>query len=351
MITVAEPLSGKYFSMSVPDVVAIITGSRLAAVVQTSGDGQSWSTDYSETLYPVGGEVALRELGDLLTPLCRSSLTLQVRITLTEQDASGSTLSTATELFVVVYSAADIAAPCADFLKYHFLSLMDGDRTTAAGRAEALCYMGTESARCEAEYADGTVETISLSPEPLSPDISRLDTSPGQFNRDGKTLVAYTVYAGYRHQRYLIDFRNIEADPVLVFENSFGCDELLYCVGLLTASPTYKRDQAWVMGRMRNYNITETRTMKADTGPLSEAQAWWALDAIRSKCVRLATVSAGKLAVGLEVVVDDQKTEWTNASDELPRLTFSYALAQRNHNVVVAKVGRIFDSTFDSSFI
>lgn len=229
---------------------------------------------------------------------------------------------------------------------------MDGDRQTQPGRVEALCYMGSEAARCEAEYADGTTATIALDREALSSEVSRVDTSAGQFAVEGKTLVAYTIYAGYRHQRYLIDFGDMEADPVLVFENSLGVDELLYCFGTLTASPTYKRDQAYIKGLRRSYKITETRTMKADTGPLSEAQAWWALDALRSPLVRLATVAGGKLTIGREVVVDDQKAEWTNEADALPRLQLSYTLAQRNHNVADGlKVGRIFDDTFDASFI
>ncbi len=187
---------------------------------------------------------------------------------------------------------------------------------------------------------------------PVAYGVSRVDASPGQFAKDGTTLAAYTIYAGYRHQRYLVDFSDKEADPVLVFENSLGVDELLYCFGTLTASPSYKRDQTYILGRRRSYKITETRTMKADTGPLSEAQAWWALDALRSPLVRLATVSSGKLTIGREIVVDDQKTEWTNDPDELPRLQLSYTLAQRNHNVPEGlKVGRIFDDTFDASFI
>lgn len=351
-MNVRTALSGKYFSMSVPDVVVAVDGACVAITVETSGDGQSWSKDYSETLYPVGGVVTLGDLGDLLTPMCRDLLWQMVRITLTEQDSSAADLATETMEFTAIYCLADIDATCDDFLKYRFLSLMDGDRLTAVGRAETLCYMGSESARCEAEYADGTTATITLDREAMSSEVSRVDTSAGQFTAEGKTLVAYTIYAGYRHQRYLIDFGDREASPVLVFENSLGVDELLYCFGTLTASPSYKRDQAYILGRRRSYKITETRTMKADTGPLSEAQAWWALDALRSPLVRLATVEGGKLTVGREIVVDDQKTEWTNDDDELPRLTLSYTLAQRNHNVPEGmKVGRIFDSTFDASFI
>ena len=77
----------------------------------------------------------------------------------------------------------------------------------------------------------------------------------------------------------------------------------------------------------------------------------WFGEVMRSPYVRLVTFRNGRPNVGREIVVDDSKTEQTNALDEQPRFTFSYEYAQRNHNVVeLEREGRIFDNTFDYTF-
>ena len=178
-----------------------------------------------------------------------------------------------------------------------------------------------------------------------------IDVSPDRFTAEGKTLATYTITAGSRRQQYDIDFRKPDCAPVLLFTNSFGCDELFYCTGLATKAPTFKRDSAYIGGLKKNYSIQETRTFKADTGPLSEDMADWFGEVMRSPYVRLVKFKNGTPNIGKEIVIDDSKTEQTNALDEIPRFTFSYEYAQRNHNVVeLEREGRIFDNTFDYTF-
>ena len=53
---------------------------------------------------------------------------------------------------------------------------------------------------------------------------------------------------------------------------------------------------------------------------------------------------------GKEVVITDSKSDRSNDDAELPRITFTYQYAQRNHNVLqLYREGRIFDNTFDDT--
>lgn len=164
-------------------------------------------------------------------------------------------------------------------------------------------------------------------------------------------FIRFWVQAGQRKFRFSIDLDEPDCAPILVFENSFGCDELLYCTGTHTVAPTYKRSQGYIGKYNRNYEIAETRTFKADTGFLTFAMANWADELFRSKSIHVVNFKDGHPNVGKEVIVTDSKSEYNNNDESMPRFTFSYQYAQRNHNVFeTLRSGRIFDNTFDNTF-
>ena len=351
-ITISNGLSGRYFSMSVPDMVCTIGGYRMGVKILISPDSKSWTEIYSEYLYPLDGSITLSDLGNLLTPYARQMLVVDVKIQLTEEYADSNSIASSQEqTFTLVYCEADIPTTCEDWTTHHFLSLLLGTKLTAPGRLEYLHFIGTGAAVCTATYTDGSTATFTPVVIGGNNNYTTIDVSPDRFTTAGKTLASYTITAGSRHQQYDIDFRKPDCAPVLLFTNSFGCDELMYCTGLATKAPTFKRDSAYIGGKKQNYRIQETRTFKADTGPLSEDMADWFGEVMRSPYVRLVTFRNGRPNVGREIVIDDSKTEQTNALDEQPRFTFSYEYAQRNHNVVeLEREGRIFDNTFDYTF-
>ena len=350
-ITIKQGLSGKYFSMCIPDIGVTIGGYRMGVKLQVSPDNDTWSEIYSEHLYPVDGAITMSDLGELLTPYARQSLVLYVKVTMSEE-YKDSTPSTSTEMaFTVVYCESDIPTTCEDFTANHFLSLLLGTKTTGLGRLEYLHFIGTDTPSCTAYYSDGSTAQFTPVAVGGNGSYTTIDVSPSRFTKVGYTLTGYVVTAGARRQEYEIDPTEPDCAPILIFTNSFGCDELFYCTGLATKAPTFKRDSAYIGGLKKNYRIQETRTFKADTGPMNEDMADWFGELMRSPYVRLVKFKNGTPNIGKEIVIDDSKTEQTNALDEIPRFTFSYEYAQRNHNVVeLEREGRIFDNTFDYTF-
>lgn len=335
-------LRNKEFSCSIPDVSFSTT--EKAHVVMTI-DGASV---YDEWLYPSDGIVTLQELSDLVTPYARQRQTVTLAITASLENGT-SLLSTSAE---VVYCQTDFCEETAEnFLSNHFLSILMGTKVTAMGRLEYLHLQGSDTATCTAFYSDNTTAQFNVSVVQTGTHYRTLDVSPDNFVTVGKTLMGYTVTAGSRSQYFEIDLTQPDCAPILIFVNSFGLDELAYCTGIHKVAPSYKRSAAYIGSIQRNYKIDETRAFKADTGPLTVAMANWWDEVFRSDSVRIVNIYNGYPNVGKDMLITDSKSEYSNDDAEIPRFTFTYQYAQRNHNVVqLLRAGRIFDNTFDNTF-
>lgn len=346
MITVTSTISGTYFSAVVPNLSFSITGTK-AAVRMLIDDAEI----YGEILYPVGGVITMSELSELFRPYAQESLSVTVAVTINELDADDNVLATSSMSCDVVYCTADIASGASNFCKTHFLTILLGEKITSMGRLEYLHYLGADSASCTAEYSDGTTATFTPTTIGGSGTYKTIDVSPESFTSEGKTLTAYTVTAGSRSARFVMDLSNPDCAPILIFVNSFGCEELAYCTGTHKLAPEYTRSTAYISGLQKNYDIAEKRKFTADTGIMNEAMANWFDDIFRSSYVRIVNIYDGTATVGKELLITESKSERTNDTDELPEFTFTYQYAQKNQNVLdLKRAGRIFDNTFDYTF-
>lgn len=344
-ITIRNGIPTRCFSKNIPNLTVGIGGDRLEVGIRVNN-----AHVYSETLFPVNAMITLSELGNLLTSYVRRPLVAQCHITM-EEYKDGSATDRSSIDFTLVYCEADVPTSCDDFCHNHFLSLLIGTKITAVGRLEYLHYVGNDAANVTAYYTDGSTQSYGVTPMGSNPTFTTIDVSPKGYVQPGKSLRGYVVTAGARRQSFIIDATCPDASPILLFVNSFGCDELLYCTGTLKKSPTFKRKSAVIDGVNKNYSIVETRQFKADTGILNEDMADWFGDVLRSPLVRVVTLRGGSVTVGREVIITDSKTEQTNRAEEMPRFTFTYQYAQRNHNVVeLDRTGRVFDHTFDYTF-
>lgn len=345
MITVVNDLSGRYFSCSIPDLTIMIDGS-YADIQVTIPD-----VIFSERMYPFGSVISLDDLGGLLTAYARQQLVLNVTISVSEKNSSGTEVATKTFAFTVLYSECDVDTTAESFYNSHFLSILMGPKETAMGRLEYLHYYGSDSATATAYYDDGSEAQIAVTVVGGNDNYRTCDVSPARFASAGKTLVSYFVKAGSRSQTYNVRPEVLDCAPILIFSNSFGVQELIYCTGTHEVDPKFERSSARFGKMKRNYDIRETRTFKADTGVLTWAMADWLDDLFRSKEVYVLNIYGGVPTVGREVTLTDSKSVRSNEDDELPRFTFSYEYAQRNHNVLDShRAGRIFDNTFDFTF-
>ena len=346
-ITVTTTLAEEYFSASIPDIDFSITGD--AAVVTFTGN--SGEVILETTLYPVAGHIRLRDLSGLVDEYAKAALVLHLSISIQEmvgQSASGSPTVLSTD---VVFCRADISEDAATFCSGRFLSLLMGTKITALGRLEYLHFVGSGIAAVTAHYSDGTTGSFTPTVTQGNDDYKTIDVSASNFLTTGKTLTYYVVTVGSRTQRYNIDFAAPDAAPILLFTNSFGVQELLYCTGEHEVKPEYTRSSAYMDGMMRNYRIEEVRKFEADTGVMNTAMANWADELFRSDEIYICNFYNNTINVGKEITIIDSKSERSNLLNAIDRFTFSYRYSQRNNNVLqLQRAGRIFDNTFDNTF-
>lgn len=331
------------FSSQFPDVLIENVGES-AVVTITIGDEQV----LKETLYPGSTGIVLEDLQSLVEPYARQQLTVMVGIAASCQ--SGRSYEAQVR---VLYAKADLGDEISaqEFYDRHFLSTLMGPKHTALGRLEVLNYFGTGSASVTAIYDDGSEQVFPAVATGGNNEYTRIDVSPDQYKREGVQLLEYHVTAGAREQDFVVEPEKPDCAPIMLFVNSFGVEELLYCFGLHEVSPEYKRSQTRLGRFKRTYKLEEIRHFKADTGPLTTAMADWADELLRSDEIRVCNFYQGQVRPGKEVVITDSKSDRSNADEELPRMTFTYEYSQRNHNVLqLFREGRIFDNTFDDTF-
>ncbi len=346
------------FSSSIPQVSVVTDETRVHAVVTLGGD-----EIYDEYLYPGGGgKVEVQDISGLVSVHVRTKLVAGLEVALYEERVAGEgdeEQATETDRLVlatrVVYCAALVEQDALTFCSKNFLTLYRGKRLTSMGRLEYLHFIHSEltddTPAVTASYTDGTQQTFTPEKVGGNDDYSTIDVSPANFAAEGKTLYKYEVQCGWRECHFDIDLRNPDVAPVLLFTNSFGCQEIAYCLGTHTVSPEFNFSSAYIGQNKRNYDVEEVRTFKADTGVLTYPMAFWFNDLFRSDEVQLLNFYDGEPHPGRMVVITDVKAEYDNNHDTLPRFTFSYEYAQRNHNVLdVERAGRIFDNTFDHTF-
>ena len=347
MITLSSYPSGTVFLNDLQDISFGI-GSASRAKVTVTALGR---TLYDETLWPIGGAVTLHDLPSLLHASCRSGLQVTYAVTISELDTTG-TVATRTISFTAVYANVETGQTASAFLASRFLTIFEGARRTAPGRKEYLSYIGSETASVTARYADGSTQTFTPQVTQTSGSYRQIDVSPGNYASSSSALARYTVTCGSRSMTYDMDYLHPDAAPIIMFENSFGVDEIFYCVGKHEVSGEYTRYSTLLQsGMTRNYRTDEVRRFTAATGVLTRPEAAWLDELFRSEEVYVCNVISGTLSRTKEITILESESKNDNSDDTLPEFTFSYRYAQRQQNVMQTdSLGRIFDNTFDSTF-
>ena len=351
MATLREEPKPLCFSATIDDIVFYTSAENAVLILDLICKGERQNI-LEETMYPdIDGCIIISDLSELVEPYAREymQVTMECKLTDTEGTASISPVT-------ILYGMVDVDTTAADFTQNHFLSILDGEKITAMGRAERLHAYGcnTVTVRADVRLLSGQYNTLSAELHDMGQadgSVYHFDVSPDNvaalLGLVSETLLAYTIEAGNRRQDFRLVEDRVPPAPSLCFINSFGFEELLHCVGTHKKDSKYERKQTRVMGRLKNYRITEERQFNANTGWLNEAMAVWADELFRSDSVFL-WVNEGP---GREVVVSDSKSEVSNEDNHMPAFEFTYTYAQRIHNVLQSgRVGRIFDHTFDHTF-
>lgn len=336
----------------IPDICLLTDISRIVFAcpsercrIVVSADGREV---LSEVYYPDNnGQVVLVDMDRLLRSYMDSALTCECSITANYPESPAEV----ERVFRLVYCEADIQIPAGEFMCGNFLTLLKS-KNTSAGYCEFLSmYVDKPEGVYATRLDTGESRLIATFGEPQVGTIRTINVSCGELGFEG--CGRYEIKAGGRLMHYNVVTTSREPAPRLIFRNSFGCEETIYCLGTHKLEGDYTRTNAYIDGDFSNIGIEEVKKFSASTGILPVEMANWADELFRSRSVCLFTMAAdGRTVVrGKKITVTDSKSERSNDDDALPSFTFSYRYAQRNHNIFDGIVeGKIFDNTFDGSF-
>lgn len=246
---------------------------------------------------------------------------------------------------------ADVSESAETFHSDFFFSPAMGERDTALGRYETVTMFCTTTtaikATCTYLCPDGSFATVTKDVASFS-GWQPVDVSPSKFADEAfGRLIAYVISAGSRKASYRVIESAPEADPAFIFRNCFDCWETIYLTGAKQTSPSYTRSNTLIEGQFRTYDIEETVSYKAFTGPLRPAMVPVAMDLARSKEIYLLGTD-GK--AGARITVTDVDVKHTNEDNSIPDFSFTYRRASRRTSMIdAARPPRLFDDTFDDT--
>lgn len=342
MITVISDIPDYAFSSALSGLV-FTTNRSSASVVIKIGNNEILNEKY---VPDSDAKICIREIGLLLEPYLLTNLIEAFSYSINDSDVPR------TKSFKVQYCTVEVPYTASVFMAEYFLSSLIGEKVTALGRKEFLHLVATEPCQVEVQCCylvnvSTTVETKVIQQVTELNKVITIDVSPSEYEKNNWELLYYNVKAGKRIQQYKLERYSQDTAPCLLFTNSFGCQETIYCTGTHQAAPEYNRNAAYVDGKFKNYLIGENRLFKANTGVLNIPMANWADDLFRSKEVYLLINSLPDK----EITITESKSERSNNYDALPEFSFEYRYSQRNHNILqLGRAGRVFDNTFDNTF-
>ena len=258
---------------------------------------------------------------------------------------------TAVKTVTVITCRTAISERANTFYTGFFFTPSMGERDTAIGRYETVtmyCDANTAvTALCTYLDANGTIVLKTKAVKSFS-GWQPIDVSPAQFADSAGRLIGYVVQAGVRKARYRVLANPPEADPAFIFRNSFGCWETIYLTGAKQVTPSYTRSNAIIEGQVIMYDIEETMSYKAQTGPLRPGMVPVALDLARSREIYLLGKDG---TAGDRITVTDVDVKHTNEDNSIPDFTFTYRRAdRRSAKLAVVRPPRVFDKTFDNTY-
>lgn len=252
---------------------------------------------------------------------------------------------------IILQSTAAVAERASTFVPDFFLTAMMHERNTTVGRFEAVALLNDEDEAITAlatYYSESNGLQTRLHNITTVNGFTHVNVSPILFVDESLgQLVGYVVQCGKRKARYRVLPTMPEADPAIIFRNSFGCWETIYLTGAKTQNPKFTRATAIIDGKFTAYDITEEMSWTALTGPLRNGMVTLANELARSKAVFLLGNNG---MAGDEIVITDCDLKADNA-DSIPNFEFSYRRANRRTALIeTVRPPRIFDDSFDTHF-
>lgn len=354
----------RYLS-SAPPTITFSTEEAATVTIHVKSHTGKYDADiYKETLTPIDETITLTGLSNLLTPYCRKYFHIAVTVTcsapgqaditfdlyhceaihrLDAKTANGDLVLNNISL-TTFHGTKRITEQSVEYYRIQRsstespLSLIVSATDTTGERMQA-----TISAARNATYG---YHEANVSPKVIA---TALGTKPA-------ALASYTVkYNGSQSRSFIIDHGAPTPTLILSFLNPFGLAEYAYFYGAVEASSSFTRSNTRIDGNLSTYAIEETRTFKANTGPLTIEEAAWFEDLLRSTEVYICAYNARNstpLSTNLRIVITDAEAKLSTDPTATHAFTVEYQYAQPTADIFLfpSDTPRIFSDIPESLY-
>lgn len=246
-----------------------------------------------------------------------------------------------------------------EFFKTSFLTAAASPRLTTVYSTELLSWVNltaeVEPVNITAEWLtedDDVVTSSHVFTAAVNNGIASLNVSYYMFYADrpttAKSLLRYVVAVGDRRHTYVYDTTADSAAPprVLAFKNLFGVTDTLLIRGEIVRTDKPEYTSASVYGAVKNYAIESVPTFKANTGRLPDTALELLADAATARSLWLAD------APDIELTLTEAEIENSSRYDGTVSGTLTWREAHTDRLLAIGgKTGKVFDQTFDITFI
>lgn len=242
------------------------------------------------------------------------------------------------------------------FLPSFFMTTLMTSKVTKLNHYETLSFYAHEVCRCYAlisYYHDcyiTTEEVELITANDISIDeINTIDVSPKLFADTLKgELLSYTIVAGERKFDFILNETLPDAEPSLIFKNSFGCWETFYLTGTQENIAEIKRSIALIDGAYNLYDMEEVENHKVNSGIMLGNMMHLGLELARSRFIFFLDIFGSPTH---RIVITDTELKYTNDDNALPTFDYTYRRASTQTVLVdTIRPPKLFDKTFDKTF-
>lgn len=354
----------RYLSSAPPTITFSTEEAATVTIHVKSHTGKYDSDIYKETLSPIDETITLTGLSNLLTPYCRKYFHITVTVTCSAAGQADNTFDLyhceAIHRLGEKTNNGDLVLNNITLTTFHGTKRLTEQSveyyriqclSTGSSLNLSVTVTDTGGTRMQANIvasrnADYGYHEADVSPKTIA---TALSTTPA-------ALASYTVkYKGSQARSFIIDHGAPTPTLILRFLNPFGLAEYAYFHGAVEASSAFTRSNTRIDGNLSTYAIEETRTFKANTGPLTIEEAAWFEDLLRSTEVYICNYDARyttPLSTNLRIVITDAEAKLSTDPAATHAFTVEYQYAQPTADIFLfpADTPRIFSDIPESLY-
>ena len=340
MTTLSSRLTSLSFSISSVQAVVVITLAGRPLI--------------NETFFPdANNNIVISRLDEITHPVLESVFFGDLNISITEKNAAGSTVATAsrsTSLVLAKPRPLDDSLSSENFFRYNALTVAPWRLTYKNGGEYLHAYFFSGAATIKVLlWKNNAKQWVQVTEDGYTVDTRYRRFDVSYANIMTKLAAAHVTLAA---DDYVIGwevsmdgrgakFHLVQEAPPLcgfLFRNGFGRLEYFWCQGVEETELVTERKEFEVAGSRQHYKAVSERERTVHSGPLPAAMIPLWQDFMESKEVYRIGENVNGLNILQRIFITGDKSQWSTDYQSITKMEFSFKMAERMPSMYLTDV-------------